>query len=326
VGGAISYLPRRDRSGGTAIFAFILRRLAQIVVVCFVISALTYLMLFTIGNPIAILLGSSIAVSQHQIDEVTRLYGLDRPFYVQYWRFVTRAVTTGDLGTSYYYGEPALRLILERMPATLLLSVPPLVIAGLLALPLGLLAALHRGRWIDQAILSFSMIGIATPVFWLAIILVYVFSVSLNVLPSSGYGTARHLVLPLVGITTSALAVLIRLVRTEVLETLSKEFVRTARAKGVPNGGVVARHVLRNSLIPFVTYLGLMAGSILGNTVITERIFAWPGSGRLLLTSIERLDYPVVLAFVILITLLFLVVNFLVDLLYVALDPRIRYG
>jgi peptide/nickel transport system permease protein len=294
--------------------------------VVLVMSAITYLLLFSIGNPIDILLGSSIAVTQQQIDEVTALYGLDQPFYVQYWRFLRRAITAGDLGTSYYYQEPALRLILERMPATLLLSVPPLIIAGLLALPLGLLAALNRGKWLDQVILSFSMLGIATPVFWLAVILVYLFSVQMHLLPSSGYGTGRHLVLPLVGITASALAVLIRLVRTEVLETVGKDFVRTATAKGAPRGRVVTRHVLRNSLIPFVTYLGLMLGSILGNTVITERIFAWPGSGRLLLTSIERLDYPVILAFVILITLLFLIVNFLVDVMYYALDPRIRYG
>src|SRR5690606_4086078 len=133
----------------------------------------------------------------------------------------------------------------------------------------------------------FSTLGIATPVFWLAVILVYAFSVSLKVLPSSGYGTLRHLVLPLVALTTGALAVLVRLVRTEVLETLNKDFVRTATAKGAPNSVVLVRHVLRNSLIPFITYLGLMLGSILGNTVITERLFAWPGSGRLLLTSIE---------------------------------------
>ena len=307
-------------------FAFVVRRLAQIGVVVFAMSAVTYLMLFTIGNPIAILLGSSIAVTQQQIDEVTAIYGLDQPFYVQYWRFVHRAVTKGDLGTSYYYHEPALKLILERMPATLLLSIPPLIIASILALPLGLAAALNRGRWVDRAILSFSMLGMATPVFWLAVILVFIFSVQLRVLPSSGYGTLNHLVLPLFSLTAGALAVLVRLVRTEVLETLGKDFVRTAAAKGTSRISVITKHVLRNSLIPFVTYLGLMAGSILGNTVITERIFAWPGSGRLLLTSIERLDYPVILAFVILITLLFLVVNLLVDLLYFALDPRIRYA
>lgn len=272
------------------------------------------------------MLGGSVAVTQAQIEEVVELYGLDQPVYVQYWRFLVRAVTTGDFGTSYYYDEPALDLILERMPATLLLSLPPLVIAAVLALPLGLVAAVRRGSWVDQAILGFSMLGIATPVFWLAVILVYVFAVSLQMLPSSGYGTPRHLVLPLLGLTTSALAVLVRLVRTEVLETLGKDFVRTASAKGSPRAVVLLRHVLRNSLIPFVTYLGLMLGSILGNTVITERIFAWPGSGRLLLTSIERLDYPVVIAFVVLIALLFLVVNLVVDLAYFVLDPRIRHG
>jgi len=284
-----------------------------------------YVLLFAIGNPIEVMLGNSIAATQEQIDAVVALYGLDQPFYVQYWRFLSNVVTTGDFGISYYYSRSAADLILERLPATLALSLPPLFIAGLLALPLGLLAAVNRGTWIDRAILGFSTLGIATPVFWLAVILVYVFSVSMKVLPSSGYGTLKHLALPLISLTIGALAVLVRLVRTEVLETLRKDFVRTATAKGVPSMAVLVRHVLRNSLIPFVTYLGLMLGSILGNTVITERIFAWPGSGRLLLTSIERLDYPVVIAFVVLTALLFLVVNLLVDLAYFALDPRIRH-
>lgn len=286
---------------------------------------MAYVLLFAIGNPIEVMLGNSIAATQEQIDAVVALYGLDQPFYVQYWRFLSNVVTTGDFGISYYYSRSAADLILERLPATLALSLPPLFIAGLLALPLGLLAAVNRGTWIDRAILGFSTLGIATPVFWLAVILVYVFSVSMKVLPSSGYGTLKHLALPLISLTIGALAVLVRLVRTEVLETLRKDFVRTATAKGVPSMAVLVRHVLRNSLIPFVTYLGLMLGSILGNTVITERIFAWPGSGRLLLTSIERLDYPVVIAFVVLTALLFLVVNLLVDLAYFALDPRIRH-
>ncbi len=297
----------------------------QILVVCFLVSIVAYVLLFTIGNPIEVMLGNSIAATQEQIDAVVALYGLDQPFYVQYWRFLSNVVTTGDFGISYYYSKSAVDLIIERMPATLALSLPPLFIAGLIALPLGLVAAVKRGTLVDRAILGFSTLGIATPVFWLAVILVYVFSVSLKVLPSSGYGTLKHLALPLISLTIGALAVLVRLVRTEVLETLSKDFVRTATAKGVPNYGVLIRHVLRNSLIPFITYLGLMLGSILGNTVITERIFAWPGSGRLLLTSIERLDYPVVIAFVVLTALLFLVVNLLVDLAYFALDPRIRH-
>ena len=309
---------------GCPIAKFLLNRLLQIVVVCLLVSVVAYVLLFSIGNPIEVMLGNSVAATQAQIDEVVALYGLDQPIYVQYWRFLSRAVTTGDFGTSYYYSRSALGLILERLPATLALSIPPLVIAALLALPLGLLAAVRRGSWVDRLILGFSTLGIATPVFWLAVILVYVFSVSYQLLPSSGYGTLQHLVLPLIALTTGALAVLVRLVRTEALETLSKDFVRTATAKGAPRNAVLLRHVLRNSLVPFVTYLGLMLGSILGNTVITERIFAWPGSGRLLLTSIERLDYPVVIAFVVLTALLFLVVNLLVYLAFFVLGTRIR--
>lgn len=183
---------------------------------------------------------------------------------------------------------------------------------------------MHRGGWIDRAVLFFSIAGTSVPVFWLAIILVYFFAVKWRLLPSSGYGGVQHMVLPLIGITFSAAAVLIRLVRSETLETLGKDFVRTARAKGLPGFIVTTRHVLRNSLIPFVTYLGLMCGNVLGMTVVTEQVFAWPGSGRLLLTSIQRLDQPLVISYVVVIAFLFIIVNFLVDMAYLFLDPRIR--
>jgi peptide/nickel transport system permease protein len=204
------------------------------------------------------------------------------------------------------------------------LTIPAILLAVLLSVPLGVVAAEHSGTWVDRAVLSFSILGTSVPVFWLASILIYVFAVHLRVLPSSGYGGIKHMVLPLVGVVFSATAVLVRLVRSETLETLTRDFVRTARAKGLPGWVVTIKHVLRNSLIPFVTYLGLMCGNVLGMTVVTERIFAWPGSGRLLLTSIERLDQPVVISYVVIIALIFVVVNFIVDMVYLILDPRIR--
>jgi peptide/nickel transport system permease protein len=296
------------------------------IVVLFAVSILAYVMLFAIGNPVYVMMGGSAGATPEQIEELTRALGLDQPAHIQYGRFVVGVVTRGDFGRSFYFGQPALQLILERLPASLLLSLPPLFIGALLSIPLGVTAARRRGTWTDRIILGFSMIGLATPVFWLAVILIYVFAVVLQVLPSSGYGRPEHLVLPLVGLTTTTTAILTRLVRTEMLEVLSKDYVRTAHAKGLSDRSVTIRHALRNSMIPFVTYLGLMTGNVLGNTVITEKVFAWPGTGRLLLTSIERLDQPVVVTFVVLIALLFMLVNFIVDLSYMLLDPRIRYG
>lgn len=286
-------------------------------------SVFAFVMLVAIGNPVRIMLGES--ASPEQVAELTAALGLDQPVHVQYLRFVQRIVTSGEFGRSLYYHQDAMRLILERLPATLLLSLPPIVLGALFSIPLGVLAALRRGSGIDRAILTFSMLGISTPSFWLAVLLVQVFAVSLRWLPSSGYGRPEHLVLPIAALTLSTTAVLVRLVRTEMLETMARDFVRTAHAKGLPARTVVTRHTLRNSLIPFVTILGLMTGNVLGNTVITERIFAWPGSGRLLLTSIERLDQPVVVAFVVLVAMIFVTINTIVDIAYFALDPRIRY-
>ncbi len=300
------------------------KRFIQLLLVFFLVSMAAFLLLFIIGNPVYVMFGGSSGITQDQINALTRELGLDQPFYVQYVRFLQRAVTKGDFGVSYYYHQPAMALILERIPATLQLTIPAIVLAILLSVPLGVAAALHKGTIVDRIVLSLSIIGTSVPVFWLASILIYFFAVHLKVLPSSGYGGVRHLVLPLVGVVFSATAVLVRLVRSETLETLGKDFVRTARAKGLPSSVVTVKHVLRNSLIPFVTYLGLMCGNILGMTVVTEKIFAWPGSGRLLLTSIERLDQPVVISYVVIIALIFVVVNFAVDMTYLVLDPRIR--
>jgi peptide/nickel transport system permease protein len=300
------------------------KRFIQLAVVFFVVSMVAFLMLFIIGNPVYVMFGGSSGITQTQINELTKELGLDRPVYVQYLHFIARALTKGDFGVSYYYHQSAMSLILERIPATLQLAIPAILLAILFSVLLGVAAALHGGTWIDRAVLSFSILGTSVPVFWLASILIYFFAVHLKVLPSSGYGGIRHVVLPLVGVVFSATAVLVRLIRSETLETLSKDFVRTARAKGLPTRVVIMKHVLRNSLIPFVTYLGLMCGNVLGMTVVTERIFAWPGSGQLLLTSIERLDQPVVISYVVIIALIFVIVNFIVDMAYLVLDPRIR--
>ena len=245
-------------------FRLLFRRLIQLVMVFFIVSMVAYFFLFIIGNPVYVMFGGSSGITQEQMDALTKELGLDQPIYIQYIRFLRGIITKGDFGVSYYYHKSAMGLVLERIPATLRLAIPAILIAAFLSIPLGLVAAFHKGAWIDRVVLAFSVLGTSVPVFWLAAILIYFFAVNLKVLPSSGYGGIKHMLLPLVGIVFSTTAVLVRLVRSETLETLGKNFIRTARAKGLPARTVDIKHVLRNSLIPFVTYLGLMCGNVLG--------------------------------------------------------------
>lgn len=306
--------------------SFLIKRIIQLLVVFFIITMVAYLLLFVIGNPVYVMFGGGVAVTQAQIDELTQQMGLDQPIFVQYARFLYRVVTQGDFGKSYYYKQPAMGLILERIPATLALAVPSLLLSAILSIPFGIIAAIRRGTVFDRAILGFSMLGTSTPSFWMSLILVYVFAVELKVLPSSGYGTPAHVILPMVGVTFSTTATLVRMVRSETLEVLRKDYVRTAYAKGLSSVVVLGRHVLRNALIPFVTYFGMLVGNVLGMTIITEKIFAWPGSGRLLLTSIERMDQPLVVSYVVVIACLFVFVNLIVDFSYIIIDPRITFN
>ncbi len=301
---------------------FLATRLLQTVVVFFFISAIIFSLLVLTGDPIELLLPPAAGPDQIQAMRVN--LGLDQPWYVQYWKFLRNAVR-GDLGTSFYFGESAIKLVLERLPASLELVIWTMILSTALAIPLGVLAAVRRGSWFDRGVLAASLVGISAPTFWIGIVLIAVFVVALGLLPSSGRGEWVHLVLPVTTLAFYRVALFVRLIRAGMLDVLAADYVRTARAKGLYERSVIYRHALRNTLIPFVTISGIQMGGLIAFAVVTEKIFAWPGMGRLLLLSIERLDYPVVIAYAIVTAALFAVINLTVDALYAFLDPRIRY-
>ncbi len=301
---------------------FLLNRLVQMLGVFLVISLVVFMLLVLTGDPIELLLPP--AARADQVEAMRVQLGLDRPWYVQYGKFV-RSALRGDLGTSFYFNEPAVRLVLERLPASLELVLWTMVVSTVIAIPLGVAAAARPNSWLDRGVLVGSLIGISAPTFWIGIVLIALFVVAFQVFPSSGRGGWEHLVLPVTTLAFYRLALFVRVIRAGMLDVLGQDFIRTARAKGLLERMVVYRHALKNTLIPFVTIGGIQMGGLIAFAVVTEKIFAWPGMGRLLLTSIERLDYPVVVAYAIVTAGLFTVINLTVDLLYALIDPRIRY-
>jgi peptide/nickel transport system permease protein len=302
---------------------FLLSRLAQMLGVFLAISLVVFLLLVLTGDPIELLLPPAAGIDQ--VEALRRQLGLDQPWYVQYFTFL-RSALRGDLGASFYFGEPAIKLVLERLPASLELVIWTMLVSAAIAIPLGAAAAARPHSWLDRGVLVGSLLGISAPTFWVGIVLIAFFVVALRVLPSSGRGTWEHLVLPVMTLAFYRVALFVRLIRAEMLDALGQDYVRTARAKGLGERIVLYRHALKNTLIPFVTIGGIQMGGLIAFAVVTEKIFAWPGMGRLLLNSIERLDYPVVVAYAIVTAGLFVVINLAVDLLYALLDPRIRYG
>ncbi|WP_405094558.1 nickel ABC transporter permease [Micromonospora sp. NBC_01412] len=264
--------------------------------------------------------------------EMRRYFGLDMPVYEQFVRWLG-ALLQGDLGTSMRTGQPVLEEIMQRFPSTLLLAVSALLVSILISIPLGVLSATKRNGLLDASTRVVSLIGLSVPNFWLGILLVYVFSVSLGWLPSQGagegegfLGSLKYLILPSVTLGASLAAISMRMTRSSMLEVLNQDYVRTARAKGLAERVVMVRHALRNSLIPVVTVLGIQAGALLGGTVIVEQVFAWPGLGTMVIRGISQRDYPVVQGTLLFLALFYVVVNLLVDLLYTYLDPRLRSG
>ncbi len=253
------------------------------------------------------------------------LLGLDRPLYVQYWKFASAALL-GDFGKSWYADTPAFKLVLERMPPTIYLTLAGLFVGLLIALPLGILSALTRRSWVDTLCTAFAVAGQATPLFWLGIMLIIVFAVRLKVLPASGYGTWQHFLLPSFCLGVFLAPITMRLVRSGVIEVMTMEFITTARAKGVAEQMVVVKHAFRNACIPVITVLGLQFGQLLGGAIITETVFAWPGVATLTVESIRNQDFPVVQCAVILLALFIVTVNLIVDLIVGVIDPRIRTG
>lgn len=303
--------------------AYIRRRLLQSVVVVWGVSVLVFFLLrLAPGDPVSLLLVES--ASPEQVAEAQAKWGLDKPIPVQYAVFLGRALR-GDLGDSLFFQQPAIEVLMERMPATLQLSAAALLFSLSVAIPIGLLSALKRDTFWDYLGTGLAMIGQAIPPYWLGIMLILVFAVALGWFPTSGRGTLRHLVLPAITLGSVLMALVTRLVRSGMLDVLGEDYVRTARAKGLRERTVIMRHALRNILIPLVTVIGLQLGALFGGAVITESIFAWPGVGRLALQSINARDYPMVQAAVLVISVVYVFLNLAVDLLYVYLDPRIRY-
>ena len=302
-------------------FQYLVRKVFHTLFVALGVVTLVFVALRLSGDPAATMLPGDATVDE--LAALRRTLGLDRPLHLQYVAFLGGAVR-GDFGESFRHQQPAFGLVLERLPATLELAFAALVLAVVVALPLGILAAVYRGRTADVLAMSFAVVGQATPYFWMGIMLILVVSVELGWLPTSGRGSWAHLILPAITLGTHFAASLARLTRTSLLEVLGQNFVTTARAKGLAESGVILRHALKNAAVPVVTLIGLQFGTLLGGAVVTETIFAWPGVGRLAVQSIFVRDYPVVQAGVLVLALSFVALNLLVDLLYGALDPRIR--
>jgi|SRR5579859_2852374 len=301
--------------------AYIVRRLLQTVVVIFGVTVLSFGVVFATGDPTLLLVGQN--ATAEQIDQLRHQMGFDRPWPVQYLDYMSRAVR-GDFGTSLRSREPAFNLVIDRMPATLALTGAALLFSLAVAFPIGIISAVRRDSIYDHLSMLGALLGQSVPAFWLGLMLILVLGVQLRWFPISGAGDLQHLVLPAITLGTYSLARNARLIRSSMLEVLGLDFVRTARAKGLPPFVVIRRHVLKNAMLPVVTIIGLDLGVLLGGAVITETIFAWPGVGRLVVSAIQGKDYPLIQAAVTLLAVFFVVLNLVVDLAYTYFDPRIR--
>jgi peptide/nickel transport system permease protein len=302
---------------------YIARRLALTVPVLFGVATLVFSLIHLVpGDPAQAMLGDG--ASPEDIAQLRTRLGLDRPLLEQYGVYL-KGLARGDLGTSLRTQQPVTRQIAERLPATAELASAAMLVALALALPLGLVAAVWRGTWVDQGAMGLALVGISVPGFWLGPLLALVFAVELGWLPVSGRGTLAHLVLPAITLGAALAAILARMTRASVLEELREQYVVAARAHGASRVRAVVVHALRNSLIPVVTILGLQLGAVLTGSIITETIFSWPGVGRLLIQSINFRDYPMVQGCILLIAVTYVTMNLLTDLVYGWLDPRIRF-
>jgi len=306
-----------------AVLRFLARRLALTILVLLGVATLVFSLIHLIpGDPAQAMLGE--AAAQKDVEELRQKLGLDRPLLEQYGHFL-RGAMRGDLGTSFRTGLPVTGQIVERMPATLELAAAAMLVAVVVAIPLGIAAAVGRGTAVDHSAMVLALSGVSIPNFWLGPLLAIVFAVELGWLPVSGRGTWAHLVLPAVSLGAALAAILARMMRATLLEELREQYVLAARARGASRTRAVLRHAFRNSLIPVVTIIGLQFGAVLTGAVITETVFAWPGIGRLLILSIGFRDYPLVQGCILLIAVTYVAVNLLTDLLYGVLDPRIRF-
>lgn len=316
---------------------YALKRFGQMIIVLAVVSVLVFAVTRFTGDPVMLIVPQD--ATEAQIQAARAELGLDKPLYQQYEVFVQNALH-GNLGKSFVFQRPATQLIIERMPATLEMVFVAMLISALLAIPLGVYAGAHPERLLSKGIMSSSLLGISLPSFWLGIMLILIFSVQAHLLPSSGRGGTvevlglklsiltwdgiRHIIMPAITLAIGQLAMLIRLTRAGILEVLRQDYIKFAQAKGVPQRTVLFGHALKNALIPVVTVFGLQFGQLIAFATITETIFAWPGMGKLLIDSIYRLDRPVIVAYLLMVAVMFVLINFVVDVLYGLIDPRIE--
>lgn len=316
---------------------YLIRRIGQSILVIAVMATLVFLSIYAIGNPVEIL--ASQDADQMEREAIARRLGLDRPLYEQFGIFVWNALQ-GDLGRSYVYAKPAVDVILERMPATLELAFVALVFSIVIGVPLGVIAGLKPESLAGRTIMSSSILGFSLPNFWIGLMLILFFAVQLRWLPASGRGPVtevlglpltfvtweglRHLILPAFTLALYKASLVIRIAQAGTREVMLQDYIRFARAKGLSHNRIVFVHVLKNMMIPVVTVLGLELGSMIAFAVVTESVFAYPGMGKLLIDSINRLDRPVIVAYLMMTVVIFVIINLVVDLLYAAIDPRVR--
>jgi len=317
-------------------FKFILKRLTQMVVVLLIVSFIVFFMTSIIGNPVYNMVPET--ATQEQVDHVIRQLGLDKPLPVQYLIFLKNALN-GEFGRSYKYNRPALGLILERFPATMEIVFVAMTLTIVLGISLGVYAGSRPKSKVTKLIMGGSLLGISLPSFWIGMVFIYLFGVTLGWLPVSGRGPTTtifgintslgslkgwtHVILPSVTLALGNIASIIRLVRAGMMEVMKQDYIKFAKSKGAPNNKILYGHALKNTLIPVVTIFGLQLGGLIAFTTITETIFAWPGMGKLLIDSISSLDRPIVSAYLLFAAALFVVINFVVDILYAIIDPRI---
>jgi peptide/nickel transport system permease protein len=320
-------------------FAFIVSRLLQAIPVMLTVSLISFSMFAYVGDPIAIMLGQDYTEAQREA--LVRELGLDRPFYVQFAAFLQNAVQ-GEFGLSYRLARPVSDLIMERMPATLELSFTAAFLALAIGVPMGVYTGLYRDSWLSRFFLTISLIGVSLPTFLIGILLILVFAVILGVLPSFGRGDTvaigwwttgfltasglKALILPSITLGMFQMTLIMRLVRSEMLEVLRTDYIKFARARGLSNRAVHFGHALKNTLVPVITITGLQLGAIIAFAIVTETVFQWPGMGLLFIQAVANADIPIMAAYLLLIALLFVIINLIVDLLYYAVDPRLRGG
>jgi len=302
---------------------YIIGRVIQSIVSMFVVSVIVFALVRLSGDPIQIMMPAE--ASKADIELMRAHLGLDRPWAVQYWRFATQAFQ-GDFGRSVRFRRPALDLVTERYGATLELGGLAVVIVIAVALPVGVYSAVHRGSALDYAARVFAALGQAVPPFWLGLVLVLIFGVLLHLLPTSGRGTPLHVLLPGITLGWFAVAGLMRLTRSSMLDVLGSEYVKLARIKGLPERRVIWRHAFKNAALPVVTFAALLFVALLNGSIIVETVFGWPGLGLLVIEAVDSRDYPIVQTVVLFLSAMYIGVNLLVDILYAYLNPKIRYS